>query len=120
MQKYLTISDELQLIPNVGGGFLSKSGKTLEEVEYEVSEWLEEHPTHRMEPMVSAWMRLTEEFRREQKQAVSVEPAIEQLEKSIRKLLFFKYRRKGLSIQNARAEAGRNAGAVKAKLMMED
>jgi len=117
MLKYLTISDDLQLIPNEGGGFLSKSDKRLEQVEYEVVWWLEEHPTHPMGPLVREWLNLTDEYHRQQKQTIITELAVRELEKSTRTVLFLKYRREGFSVADARDRATRNASAATAKFM---
>jgi len=117
MRKYLTINGDLQLIPGEGCHFLSKSDMTLDEVEYAVLDWLEENPTHPIEPLVSTWLEGIDRYRNEQKQASVVEVAVKELEKSVRKCLTFKYQQNGLSIAKAREKAARNASAATAKLM---
>lgn len=46
MPRYLTISDDLQIIPSEGYRFLSKSGMDLEAVEPEVEAWTDANPLH--------------------------------------------------------------------------
>jgi len=105
MPKYLTISDDLQLIPGEGCHFLSSSGKTLDEVEYHVLGWLEDNPTHPNQPMVNAWLDCAGEHRGEQSRTIVLEAALKELEKSTRKCLIIKYRRQGLSMSQARQKA---------------
>jgi hypothetical protein len=115
--KYLTINDDLQLIPDTRGHFLSRSGKTLDEVAYHVLGWLEENPTHPTQPNVNAWLDSVDEYREEQNRAIVVEIAMKELEKSVRKCLTIKYRRQGLSMIQARQEASRSVDRVTARLM---
>ncbi len=46
MPRYLTISDDLQIIPSEGHKFLSKSKRDLEAVEPEVAAWIDANPLH--------------------------------------------------------------------------
>jgi hypothetical protein len=117
MPKYLTISDDLQLIPGEGCRFLSKSGKTLDEVLYVLLGWLDDNPTHPFEPLVNAWLECVDQSRDEQKRTIAAEFALRELEASVRKCLTIKYRRKGLSVSRARQEAARDAVAATVKLM---
>jgi len=119
MPKYLTISDDLQLIPGEGCRFLSKSDRTLDEVESILLNWLDENPAHHIRPLVNEWLDFADQCRDEKRQAYAVEAALKELEKSVRKCLIFKYRANGLSLEEAREGAARNATAVARKLLEE-
>lgn len=58
MPRYLTISDDLQLIlgDGDGGRFLSASGRQLEAVESEVVEWVEAHAEHPRRQEAEQWL----------------------------------------------------------------
>jgi hypothetical protein len=117
MPKYLTISDDLQLVPGEERHFLSKSGKTLDEVEYQVLGWLEDNPNHPNQPMVNAWLDCAGERRGEENRTIVLDAALKEFEKSTRKCLIMKYRRQGLSMSHARQKANENVRAVTTRFM---
>ena len=83
MPKYVTINDDLQLIPGKGFQFLSKSGKTLDEVEYVLLDWLDKNPAHPIHSLVNSWLDLADQYRDERRRAIAVEAERKELEKGI-------------------------------------
>lgn len=123
MPKYLTISDDLQIITGEGCRFLSKSAKDLSTVESEVEDWVEINATHPRRKEAELWLnsafdemqdRISIEARKEAEKA-----SINSMEKSIRQFVRVLGRSKGWSIEKIRREATRRAEWA-AKLLNDD
>jgi hypothetical protein len=61
MPRYLTISDDLQIIPSEGWRFISKSHRSLESVESDVRSWVSDHPVHPRIREVEQWLTAAED-----------------------------------------------------------
>ena len=120
MPKYLTISDDLQIVTGEGCRFLSRSGKELAVVESEVDDWVQNNETHPRRAEAELWLssafdelqlRLSGEDRKNLEAA-----AIYLMENSIREYVRAIGRSKGWSRERIRKEANLKAGMA-AKLV---
>jgi len=116
MPKYLTISNDLQIIPGEGCRFLSGSGKDLASVESDVEQWIENNATHPRLADAEIWLNsasdeiqrlLSAEDRRKLERA-----AIDLMERNMREYARALGRSKGWSKEKIRQEANRMAGRV--------
>ena len=114
MPKYLTISDDLQLIAGQGCRFLSRSGKELAAVESEVEDWVQDNSAHPRLEEAELWLdsafdelqrRVSTEDRKK-----TEETLIHEMEKLLRRIVRTGARSKGWSREKIRHEANRRAG----------